>query len=451
MLEALAPPLRPEWIVPSRRRRRTRTATASTSSSKPRRGKLYVQVKSSRGGKAHFEERRRSARIVVVVAKVTDSPEGLLRKVVGELVKSGRVPEGAGGSVAGRARTPYLRGTSAARMARRDGKGRRPGPRGCERHISPSRTRMSCAGAPQPVAGRAATARYVRCRARPHDETPWLCPRVGGLRAGPDARVQREDRRRRGRAEATPATTTSRPSSPAPARATSSPPRPRSPASRVASTRCALPRSPCPASASRRPPSRPAWRRSSPEDAASSPSRTVPGGFNGGSLATSASCITGAQCQSRNCSAQSTNGTLSCGTCEAPIAVGQSCAGAGVCGPGAVCDYSSSSPTCTTITTVSAGGSCSGAATQCDAGLVCDASRTCVAASAAGAPCPPGPGVRVAPRLPPGAGRHVDLPEPRRARESVHQRDGVRRRPRLRLLEPEIRRPDLRRRRSALQ
>ena len=50
-------------------------------------GKLYVQVKSSRGGKAHFEERRRSARVVVVVVRASDSQERLLRKVVGELAK----------------------------------------------------------------------------------------------------------------------------------------------------------------------------------------------------------------------------------------------------------------------------------------------------------------------------------------------------------------------------
>jgi hypothetical protein len=43
-------------------------------------GKLFVQVKSSRGGKAAFLERRRSARIAVVVVRVTDSraPHGCL-------------------------------------------------------------------------------------------------------------------------------------------------------------------------------------------------------------------------------------------------------------------------------------------------------------------------------------------------------------------------------------
>ena len=48
-------------------------------------GKLFVQVKISRGGKAAFLERRRCARVAIVVVRVTDSPEALLRKVVGQL------------------------------------------------------------------------------------------------------------------------------------------------------------------------------------------------------------------------------------------------------------------------------------------------------------------------------------------------------------------------------
>jgi hypothetical protein len=50
-------------------------------------GKLFVQVKSSRGGKAAFLERRHSARVAIVVVHVTDSREALLRKLVGELGK----------------------------------------------------------------------------------------------------------------------------------------------------------------------------------------------------------------------------------------------------------------------------------------------------------------------------------------------------------------------------
>ncbi len=48
-------------------------------------GKLYVQVKSSRRGKAAFEKRRRRVRAVVVVVAGGDTPDKLLRKVVGQL------------------------------------------------------------------------------------------------------------------------------------------------------------------------------------------------------------------------------------------------------------------------------------------------------------------------------------------------------------------------------
>jgi hypothetical protein len=46
-------------------------------------GKLYVQVKSSRRGKAAFLESDRRARVAVVVVRTGDSQEALLRKVVG--------------------------------------------------------------------------------------------------------------------------------------------------------------------------------------------------------------------------------------------------------------------------------------------------------------------------------------------------------------------------------
>ena len=87
VLDALALPSRPEWIRSVRKATKDEDHHGIDVVVESDVGKLFVQVKSSRGGKAHFEERRRSARIVVVVAKVTDSPEGLLRKVVGELVK----------------------------------------------------------------------------------------------------------------------------------------------------------------------------------------------------------------------------------------------------------------------------------------------------------------------------------------------------------------------------
>ena len=46
-----------------------------------------MQVKSSRRGKADFEEKRRRAREAVVVVGAGDAAEKVLRKVVGELAK----------------------------------------------------------------------------------------------------------------------------------------------------------------------------------------------------------------------------------------------------------------------------------------------------------------------------------------------------------------------------
>ena len=48
-------------------------------------GKLFVQVKSSRTGKAAFAERRRRAHVAVVVVKSGDTLEEILRRVVGAL------------------------------------------------------------------------------------------------------------------------------------------------------------------------------------------------------------------------------------------------------------------------------------------------------------------------------------------------------------------------------
>ena len=50
-------------------------------------GNLFVQVKSSRLGKAKFERRRRAARSVVVVVDAGDSLEAVLGRVVGEVAK----------------------------------------------------------------------------------------------------------------------------------------------------------------------------------------------------------------------------------------------------------------------------------------------------------------------------------------------------------------------------
>jgi hypothetical protein len=99
VLEALALPSRPEWIRSVRKATKTEDRAGIDVVVESDVGKLFVQVKSSRGGKTHFEEKRRRARIAVVVAKVTDSPEGLLRKVVGELAKmrAGYLKERKGG------------------------------------------------------------------------------------------------------------------------------------------------------------------------------------------------------------------------------------------------------------------------------------------------------------------------------------------------------------------
>jgi hypothetical protein len=85
VIEALALPARPAWMRAARKATRSEDHAGIDVVIESDVGKLYVQVKSSRGGKAAFLERRRSARIAIVVVHVTDSPETLLRKVVGEL------------------------------------------------------------------------------------------------------------------------------------------------------------------------------------------------------------------------------------------------------------------------------------------------------------------------------------------------------------------------------
>jgi hypothetical protein len=58
-------------------------------------GKLYVQVKSSRGGKAAFLQKRRRAEVAVVVVKSGDTDEAILRKIVAALqpVRAGYLRE----------------------------------------------------------------------------------------------------------------------------------------------------------------------------------------------------------------------------------------------------------------------------------------------------------------------------------------------------------------------
>ncbi len=87
VLEALALPSRPAWMTGVRRATKAEDAAGIDVVVESDVGKLFVQVKSSRGGKAAFLERRRSARVAVVVVRVTDAPEAILAKVVGELSK----------------------------------------------------------------------------------------------------------------------------------------------------------------------------------------------------------------------------------------------------------------------------------------------------------------------------------------------------------------------------
>jgi hypothetical protein len=87
VLEALALPARPTWMLSVRKGTKSEDHAGIDVVVDSDVGKLFVQVKSSRGGKVAFLGRRRSARIAIVVVHVTDSPEALLRKVVGEVGK----------------------------------------------------------------------------------------------------------------------------------------------------------------------------------------------------------------------------------------------------------------------------------------------------------------------------------------------------------------------------
>jgi len=87
VLEALALPSRPEWMRAFRMATKEEDRAGIDVVVESDVGKLFVQVKSSRRGKAAFVERRRGARIAVVVVAVTDTPEAVLRKIVGELAK----------------------------------------------------------------------------------------------------------------------------------------------------------------------------------------------------------------------------------------------------------------------------------------------------------------------------------------------------------------------------
>lgn len=45
-------------------------------------GNLYIQIKSSRAGRARFESRRRRSPVGVVIVRSGESPEGIREKVV---------------------------------------------------------------------------------------------------------------------------------------------------------------------------------------------------------------------------------------------------------------------------------------------------------------------------------------------------------------------------------
>lgn len=76
---------RPPWMVSARAATREEDHAGIDVVIESDVGKLFVQVKSSRRGKAAFLERRRRAVVGVVVASVADAPERLLAKVVGAL------------------------------------------------------------------------------------------------------------------------------------------------------------------------------------------------------------------------------------------------------------------------------------------------------------------------------------------------------------------------------
>lgn len=87
VLEACQLPARPGWMKSARAATRTEDHDGIDVVVESDVGKLFVQVKSSRRGKADFEEKRRRARVAVVVVGAGDAAEKVLRKVVGELAK----------------------------------------------------------------------------------------------------------------------------------------------------------------------------------------------------------------------------------------------------------------------------------------------------------------------------------------------------------------------------
>jgi hypothetical protein len=85
VLEACLLPGRPAWITSARAATRTEDHDGIDVVVESDVGKLFVQVKSSRRGKAAFVERRRRSHVVVVVVKNGDTLDEILRRVVGAL------------------------------------------------------------------------------------------------------------------------------------------------------------------------------------------------------------------------------------------------------------------------------------------------------------------------------------------------------------------------------
>jgi hypothetical protein len=89
---------RPAWMV------RARKATAAEDRDgidiviESDVGKLFLQVKSSRLGKSHFEQKRRRATVSVIIASAADTPEAILGRVVAALrpVRAAHLSERAG-------------------------------------------------------------------------------------------------------------------------------------------------------------------------------------------------------------------------------------------------------------------------------------------------------------------------------------------------------------------
>jgi hypothetical protein len=114
-----------------------------------------------------------------------------------------------------------------------------------------------------------------------------------------------------------------------------------------------------------------------------------------GDRGSGASCSSGSQCQSGDCSYSSIGGPDAgpsfpvCGACSALAADGQPCRTPHVqCGPTSACDYGASQPTCRPISYGDAGVACDNNVTKCNAGLVCDPNaHVCASPGGVGAPC----------------------------------------------------------------